>query len=216
MPQSYSLNHIISLSNVTGDQLTSSGPTNIKLVKAVTADDDPALKAFWQKYVCRGQKLHQASISNKEQAVQYATPIDSQFDGTLENELARWGYLEYNEDAAPNCWFSLYIPTELKALNIDPRGSDQGGPNKCFLFQHWNRDAHDKGGPVPVEEQDYFVDGKAFKVSRQSLSGYKPTSNRSPGNKRLRCHWRKRTRRRDLLFECQVGSRGSKGSLASG
>ncbi|KAJ8106913.1 hypothetical protein OPT61_g9226 [Boeremia exigua] len=103
----------------------------------------------WQKYVCRGQKLHQACISGKDKAVEFVTPVDSKFDSTLESELAQWGYYDRPEEAATYCWFELYLPTELKELDINPKGKDEGGPNECFMFKHYN----DLSSDVPADKQ---------------------------------------------------------------
>ncbi len=119
----------------------------------------------WQKYVCRGQKLHQACIHDKDQAREFVLPVDSSFDGTLEQELALWGYHERSSEAAPYCWFDKYISNELRALNIDPRGKDSGGPNECFRFEHYDKTARDESGRIPIVKQEYTVNSKMYRVS---------------------------------------------------
>lgn len=161
----------------------------------VAADTPAPPDTAWQKYVCRGEKLHSACRANKDKAGEFITPVDAPFDSTLEQELARWGYREQNDIAAASCWFDLYLPHELAALNIDPRGSDEGGPNECFMFQHYDLDAkNDNGQPIPITEQTYTVDGKTYRVGSAmtcpclaNFAGYKGLRDHRCELKR-RCH----------------------------
>jgi hypothetical protein len=115
----------------------------------------------WQKYVCRGEKLTQASKLDREKAAQFATPIDSEWDGTLEAELKLWGYELY----IGFCDFSN-IADQLRALNIDSRFKPKGGQNECFSVRHSNIEAtNEEGEEMPVMDQTYTVNGKTYRVS---------------------------------------------------
>lgn len=146
-----------------GSELPYIGPSP----EPVTAvdDDDLTTDQLWEKYVCRGKKLQLASFHDREEAAQFASPIDSRFDSTMEWDLARWGYMEYHDQVAQNCHLQFDIPQPLKDLGINPQGSDRGGPNHCFMFQHWDSSARDEQGPIPVEDQHYLVDDKWYRVS---------------------------------------------------
>src|SRR5690242_9281194 len=145
------------------------------LVAADTPTPASTPETLWQKHVCRGEKLHNACRANKDEAARFVTPIDSPFDSTLEQELARWGYRERNDAAAASCWLDLHLPHELAALNIDPRGSDEGGPNECFMFLHYDLSLKINGRSIPVEEQTYVVDGKTYRV-RITFTPYSASS----------------------------------------
>lgn len=136
---------------------------------ALAASDPASLKSTWDKAVCRGEKLHQACVHDKEQAVQFASPIDSPFDGTLQQELSEWGYVERHSEAAYFCRLYISIGAELEALGIDPRGSDEGGPNECFQFQHWDPLIKNDQGPIPVSDQQYEHGGRTYRVSEKTL-----------------------------------------------
>src|SRR5690242_8652788 len=141
---------------------------SLPFASLAAGDDPPAIQRSeaWQKYACRGQKLWQAMTNNKDKAVDYLTPIDTLFDGTLEEELERWGYIERNDDADDLCMFDTYLRQPLEALDINSKGSVVGGPNECFFFQHYDPNMQDEDGfLVPSYNQKYEVDGKTYRVS---------------------------------------------------
>ncbi|KAH6639024.1 hypothetical protein C7974DRAFT_448848 [Boeremia exigua] len=82
-------------SNVTSLALFDGGFRNFQPSPVLVAANDPTPQpdpseepvgerpAFWHRYVCRGRKLHNACLYNKDKAVQYATPIDSPFDAAI-------------------------------------------------------------------------------------------------------------------------------------
>lgn len=153
-------------------------PSDSKSVQ-IAGDNDLTPWDFWWKYLCRGSRLHEASIRSIPEALEFASPLDTPFDSTLESELKRWGYLEHNSEAAAQCWFNFWIPKPLHDLNIDAMGSDMGGPNRCFWFEHWDRDAEDEHGPIPINQQFYEVDGRWYRVSKamRAMKHYDSTSN---------------------------------------
>ena len=98
------------------------------------------------------------------------SPIDSPFDITFDADLKRWGYNERDADA--DCMFETYLKTPFEAMNIDPQGDVEGGPNQCFRFQHWDPNARDdEGYPVPAIKQSYELNGIEYKVN---CSGIRP------------------------------------------
>lgn len=112
---------------------------------------------FWRKYVCRGEKLTQASMRNKDTAVQHASPIDSEWDGTMEEELRLWGYTDYKGKSV-YCEFDNIIDN-LNAIGVDGRFKSRGGENDCYNVGHRRSDA------TPLKDQTYEVDGKTYKAS---------------------------------------------------
>lgn len=144
--------------------LSSAQPTAV----LVTAGDPAVKQTYWQKCVCRGQKLTQACKFNKDKATQFGTPLDTQYDGTLEAELARWGYVERNAEANQNhCdLFEMTLEGVLEGLGLE-------GQNECFWFQH-NRGeegplpGESAEGWVPIEQQTYQVGSKTYRVSKIS------------------------------------------------
>lgn len=122
---------------------------------ALTRRDD---KDFWTKYVCRGEKLTQASLRNKDTAIQFANPIDSEWDGTLEEELKLWGYTDFKGK-------SLYcdvnnIAESLNSIGIDAKFKSKKGENQCFNIGHRRQSE-----TVVVTDQTYKVGDKVYRVS---------------------------------------------------
>ena len=133
--------------------------TSSKDVKALAGDDDAA---FWQKYVCRGEKLTQACMRNKDTAINFVTAIDSGWDGTMETELKLWGYTDYNGK-------SMYceldnIADSLNLIGVDAkfRKRNNNGQNECFNIGHTRQ-----GDSTPIKDQTYQVEGKTYRVSRR-------------------------------------------------
>lgn len=112
------------------------------------------------KCVCRGEKLTLACTTDKNKATEYAQPIDTPWDGTMEAELKLWGYRDEPSDS--HCNFDD-IETALKALKIGRKSGMEGGNNFCYKVLH------------PLEhgearDQTYEVDGVKRRVSCPRLS----------------------------------------------
>jgi hypothetical protein len=138
------------------------------VLPAVAAEPTPsplpsADQSFWQRYVCRGEKLTQASKRNKDKAVQFASPIDSEWDGTLEKELKLWGYRDKKEQPL-TCDLSIVAP-DLAKVGIDAKFKDKGGQNECFAVYHLRVEQDKQGKSVPVANQRYTVGEKSYRVS---------------------------------------------------
>lgn len=125
-------------------------------------------QTFWQKYVCRGEKLTQASKRNIDKAIQFADPVDSEWDGTLEAELKLWGYADLKGK-------SLYcdlsnIAEDLNKVGVDAKFKPRGGQNECFSVKHsLTNDRNDKGEKIPPKDQRYTVGDKTYRVSGHSV-----------------------------------------------
>ena len=113
--------------------------------------------SLWSKYVCRGEKLSKASKFEKDKAVEFAKPIDSPWEGTMEAELETWGYKEVDADLL--CNFDD-ITNALKALKIGKLSFIEGGANYCFQVRHVDDGAH-----IEHVDQTYTVDNKVYRVS---------------------------------------------------
>lgn len=141
-----------SFNNVT----LSSSSTN---VSALAGDDD---EAFWTKYVCRGERLHAASIRNKDAAISFVAAVDSEFDGTMEDEMKTWGYTD-EKGVSMYCGLEDIAPI-LNSLGIDPwfkKEGKTGGENACFHIEHTGSLGRPK----------YKVDGKTYRVSCHQVFG---------------------------------------------
>ncbi|KZM28677.1 uncharacterized protein EKO05_0009934 [Ascochyta rabiei] len=117
-------------------------------------------QSLWQKHVCRGERLTQASKRNKDTAIQFANPIDSEWDGTLEAELKTWGYTDFRGK-------SLYceldnLADSLNQIGIDTRfkHKSKDGQNQCFNIAHRN-----PGESTPLKDQSYTVGDKKYRMT---------------------------------------------------
>jgi hypothetical protein len=161
------------LSNTT---LTSTHETHfhVRTGPVTTADDDP-----WTLSVTRGAKLLQGmKVSDAEAATLYnlGTTAESRFDGDLIYQLREWGYNDATDaltkQADPDCNFDSQNGHVLKKafgdLGIGTKSKGQGGPNQCFLIQHFDSPAVKKGddGKIPVKaDQRYNVCDKEYRVT---------------------------------------------------
>lgn len=83
--------------------------------------DDATL---WHTCKCRGDKITQASLQNKDTAMNLVTPVDSEWDGTMEAELSLWGYRQPKG-------FSVYcnfdnVATPLKEMGVNSKFKGKG------------------------------------------------------------------------------------------
>lgn len=100
---------------------------------AVGHEDD---ETFWNRHVCRGEKLHQASIRNKDTAINFVRIVDSEFDGTMENDMKTWGYTDHKGESI-YCELEDIAP-DLNSLGINTafRSGSSNGDNECFYIDH--------------------------------------------------------------------------------
>jgi len=140
----------------------------------VRADDDP-----WTLSVARGAKLLQGmKASDAEAATLYnlGTTAESPFDGDLIDKLREWGYNDATDalakQADPECNFDSQNGHMLKKafgdLGIGTKSKSQGGPNQCFLIEHFDSPAVKKGddGKMPAKaDQRYDVCEKEYRVT---------------------------------------------------
>jgi hypothetical protein len=127
--------------------------------------DLPANANAFHTAVCRGLRLSWAMQLPAQPASQFLTPISSPFDGDLRDALHHWGYTEVPVQGYL-CDFDLthHLGAAFRALDIDPRSTKRGGPNRCFHVEHRYTDS-----PAPVKEQGYWVDGRRYRVRRTAL-----------------------------------------------
>jgi hypothetical protein len=119
--------------------------------------DDATL---WNTCKCRGERISQASMQNKDTAMRLVTPIDSPWEGTMEEELKLWGYKQ-PKGATLYCDYSN-TEMEFKAMGIDKNFIERtkDGQNRCYQA------LHSKGRPYgQSQEQMYEVEGKTYRVS---------------------------------------------------
>lgn len=118
--------------------------------------------------VCRGIRLSWAMQLPANLASQFLTPITSQFeDGNFNDALHSWGYSEGDALFERLCDFDTThgLTTAFRALNIDPRSTERGGPNHCFHVQHQYT-----GSAKPVQDQVYWVGDRRYRVGNPSLT----------------------------------------------
>ncbi|KAF3054124.1 hypothetical protein E8E11_011821 [Didymella keratinophila] len=150
------------VTNLTSIFLPDYNLTKAQPFAVLPAAGDPAFEqTYWQKCVCRRQKLTKACTSNKDKTIQFGTPLDNNFGSTLEVELSKWGYLERNEGAnEKNCdLFEVTLAGVLEGLGLE-------GHNECFWFQQNRGEKEPLPGvkdQVPVKEQMYKVGEKSYR-----------------------------------------------------
>ncbi|KAF3009504.1 hypothetical protein E8E13_003824 [Curvularia kusanoi] len=129
---------------------------------AVFATGEGEYDAFWQKHVCRGEKLTQASVRNKDTAIYFVSGIDSQFDGTMAAELQLWGYEDYSSNGWSYFCRLENIAADLNRIGIDTRFKrwDMNGQNVCFHVEHGRYYQS-----MPLEAQTYEVDSKTYRMT---------------------------------------------------
>jgi len=167
----YTPSNFSTSSNLTRAALTSDDESP-GLVKV--ADDD-----LWTLAVARGAKLLQGmKVSDADAATLcgLGTTAESSFDGDLIDTLRDWGYNDDNDalakQADPECNFNSrdghMLATAFGDLGIGTKSKKQGGPNQCFLIEHFDGTAVKKGdnGKMPDKaDQRYDVCGKEYRVT---------------------------------------------------
>ena len=120
---------------------------------------DPIIDPFYTA-VCRGTRLSWAMQLSSHEASQFLTPINSEFDGDLRDDLYHWGYTEVPVQGYL-CDFDTthHLETAFQDLGVDPRSERRGGSNQCFHVEHRYQDH-----PLPVREQFYWVNDKRYRV----------------------------------------------------
>ncbi|KAJ4373531.1 hypothetical protein N0V86_007672 [Didymella sp. IMI 355093] len=121
--------------------------------------DDATL---WNTCKCRGEKITQASLQNKDTAINLVTPIESPWEGTMEEELKLWGYKE-PKGLSLYCNFDS-VAREFGEMGIDTKFKEktQTGQNECYQAHH------SRGGPRgKIKDQTYEVDHKIYHVSEE-------------------------------------------------
>jgi hypothetical protein len=138
--------------------------TYATLTKRNFKHNDP----LWQKAVCAGERLTQASMRDKDTAVNHVKPINSDFDGTMENDLRTWGYTDLSGEGSDYCDLSTVISvlTSL-GINVDWSDYDPNGHNTCFSVAHYHKDQE-----YPHGVRTYTVDNKIYFVIVCSCYGY--------------------------------------------
>lgn len=170
-PASNDLNAVEKKGHNNGPRSQNTHPTNETI--APGTEDAVAYATFakrafkhndpkWQKAVCTGERLTQASMRNKDTAVKHVQPIDSDFDGTMENDLRTWGYTDLSGEGSVYCDISSVI-SELTSLGINMEWSDEtpNGANMCYGVAHYHKDPEYPHGvrTYTVNNKIYFVNG---------------------------------------------------------
>jgi hypothetical protein len=62
------------------------------------------------------------------------------------------------------------IDVALAALGLDSKPVKADGKNKCSSVEHMHETAEDEHGQAPIEEQQYWVDGKEYTGSLTTTS----------------------------------------------
>jgi hypothetical protein len=164
----------ITLTSQNNTTFTKENHLDIRTGPVATADDDP-----WTLSVKRGAKLVQGmKASDTEAATLYdlGATAESPFDGKLVEKLREWGYNDANDalatQADPECNFDSPNGHMLKKafsdLNIGTKSKNQGGPNQCFLIEHFDSPAVKKGddGKMPAKtDQRYDVCDKEYRIT---------------------------------------------------
>jgi hypothetical protein len=146
--------------------------TGVDPPPAGTKPFDPKEQAIWCKAVNRGRMFVNAMKLNEEDATKLLgwPHVQSKWDGTLHEELIKWGYRDDDEQhkkVDARCRFSDYSRV-FYDLKISEKSAKEGGPNRCFIFAHKSGPAMEldaKGQMPKVDKQTYVVDGVKYPVS---------------------------------------------------
>jgi hypothetical protein len=135
----------------------------------------PDPDAVWNKAYCHGAALLRAtSLREEDSTVMLERPYtESPWEGDLEPELRKWGYLDDDDRHAEvdeSCDFAgpeYEMKKAFNALGVNPRSASMGGPNHCFYLKHGFGPTVilGKNGKMPLlSEQRYEVDGELYRV----------------------------------------------------
>ncbi|KAI4670549.1 uncharacterized protein J4E79_000831 [Alternaria viburni] len=141
-----------------------------------TETTEPADDVLWNAALTKGRMLILATSLNLPEAAKVYQQMETPWDGTLERELALWGYSEPDypevEDSDENCVMGKEnhgLQDMLKELHADDRDSRDGGDNICHTIQHQDGPTleKDKNGEVPEDPRDqyYKVEGRRYRVT---------------------------------------------------
>ncbi|KAI4911999.1 hypothetical protein J4E90_006817 [Alternaria incomplexa] len=141
-----------------------------------TSTTKPADDVLWNAALSKGRMLILATSLNLPEAAKVYQQMETPWDGTLERELALWGYSEPDypevEDSDENCVMGKEnhgLQDMLKELHADDRDSRDGGDNICHTIQHQDGPTleKDENGEVPEDprEQYYKVEGRRYRVT---------------------------------------------------
>ncbi|KAI4936586.1 hypothetical protein J4E85_001916 [Alternaria conjuncta] len=141
-----------------------------------TETTEPADDVLWNAALSKGRMLILATSLNLPEAAKVYQQMETPWDGTLERELALWGYSEPDypevEDSDENCVMGKEnhgLQDMLKELHADDRDSRDGGDNICHTIQHQDGPTleKDENGEVPEDpkEQYYKVEGRRYRVT---------------------------------------------------
>jgi hypothetical protein len=161
---------------------------NASAAPALGADTPPPPElspedSKWKDAYCRGNNLLNAMKLDEAQcqAGMGWRYCQSPWDGTMEQELATWGFDETNEPSIRSTEHTLQDLSGTKgrrtfqALGISPRPSRSGGRNFCHYIEHLNGPTvHKVNGRVPrrAVDQIYTVQSTDYKVCSHSKVTY--------------------------------------------
>ncbi|KAF9699865.1 hypothetical protein EKO04_002094 [Ascochyta lentis] len=134
--------------------------------------EDPYEK-MWNDALCRGDRLlHAMTLGELDAAWALGWPyLPSPWDGDLKTELKTWGWLDTDNNhnnADYFCNFEESMGSMFKALGIDGKSAELGGPNHCFYLEHKNGPTVKKNvdGTLPEEaDQTYEAEGNEYRVT---------------------------------------------------
>jgi hypothetical protein len=137
----------------------------------------------WKDAHCRGNNLLNAMKLDEAQCQAGLSwrYCQSPWDGTMEQDLATWGYDETSETGILSNEESLQdlsgpnSRTAFQALGINPRSSRFGGRNFCHYIKHMNGPTvHKVNGRIPrrAVDQTYTVQGTDYQVCSHSKKTY--------------------------------------------
>lgn len=131
------------------------------LVSATDEDEieDLWYQNLWYKSLCRGGKLTEGCMANKNEATEFLTPVDTPWKGTMESELQEWGYREV--DASSKCgWDDIEENLNRERIRVEDA--------VCYEVQHALRPGTtgENGETIALKDQTYTPkNGRKYRVS---------------------------------------------------
>jgi hypothetical protein len=154
----------------------------------------------WSSSVVRGRKLVQAMKATDVVAAtlfNLGETAESPFDGDGKQTFETWGYDEsekLQKDVDKECDFENYhkIKKTFAELGMDTKSKGNGGPNQCFVINHWDGPAVKRNwlGKLPEpKKQKYKVCETEYRVSHVPLASHIPWLTIYPRSPKPRTRW---------------------------
>jgi hypothetical protein len=127
----------------------------------------PADDTLWNQCRIKGCNLLEGMVRPDHEAGQLLTPPRDSAQSPFKDfpdEVIDWGYQYYDveEQGSEHAKLDDYwgIADALRGLGVSDKTKGKGGNNELVFYTHWDPNASDQNGRIPLREQEYEVEGK--------------------------------------------------------